>query len=482
MGVLDRKIFREILAMKGQVLAIAAVVTAGTATYVLSSSTLDALTRTQARLYREYRFADVFAACKRAPRQILGRISGLPGVQSVEARVAAPANVVLEGFPEPITAVAVSLPPGGKLALNGLWLRRGRFPEPGHDAEVVLSDGFATAHKLRPGTVITATIFGRRQVLDVVGVASSPEFIYQLQPGAIVPDFKTYAILWMNQEPLEAAFNMKEAFNQMSVRVERGARAEDVADRLDIALEPYGGLGAHLRKDQISHRYLSEEFKQLTQMSTVFPMIFLAVAAFLLNVVITRLMATQRTQIAILKAFGYTTPTIVVHYLKLAICIAVTGAVAGLGLGTWMGRGMTSLYMEVYKFPYLDFALRPHVAAGAIALSLVAAAIGTTWSVIKAAAEPPAVAMQALPPGRYRPTILERLGLGGSLSQPTRMILRNIERRPLKALASIVGVAFSGAILVMGGFWSDAVDYMVTFQFRHCATGHILDTLAWILA
>jgi len=465
-GVLDRKLIRELLAMKGQALAIAAVIAGGTATFVLSTSTLDTLQTTQARLYREYRFAEVFAACKRAPRQLLARVAEVPGVQAVEARVAAPANLYLPSFPDPVSAQVLSLAEGGQPVLNRLWLKAGRLPEPGRDQEVLLSDGFASAHNIRPGASFTATIFGRRRRLDIVGVASSPEFIYQLQPGSIIPDFKSYGILWMNREPLEAAFNMKEAFNQLSLTLDRGAPAHDVIRRVDALLEPYGGLGAHTRDEQVSHKYLSQEFAQLQQMATMFPAIFLGVAAFLLNVVISRLMATQRTQIAILKAFGYETFTIAVHFLKMAAAIVLVGVAMGIVGGAWMGRGMSSMYMEFYRFPYLDHAVSLQVALLAGFIGLLAAAVGAVQAVVKYASEAPASAMQPASPGLYKPALLERLGLGRGLAQPTRMILRNIERRPVKALMSITGVAFSAAILVIGGFWNDAVDYMVVFQFQ----------------
>ncbi len=466
MSILDRKLLRELLGMKGQVLAIAAVIAGGTATYVLSTSSLDTLKTTQAKLYREYRFADVFAACKRAPRQLVPRLAEIPGVHTVEVRVAAPANLDLPLFPDPVSAQVLSLAGGQQPALNRLWLKGGRLPEARRDQEVLVSDGFANAHGIQPGQSFTATIFGRRRRLDIVGIASSPEFVYQLQPGSIVPDFKSYAILWMNREPLEAAFNMKESFNQLSLRLHRGAAAEDVIAAVDRLLEPYGGLGAHTRAEQISHKYLSEEFKQLTQMATMFPAIFLSVAAFLLNVVISRLMATQRTQIAILKALGYETSAIVSHFLKLAAAIVLIGVVLGLLAGAWMGRGMSNMYLEFYRFPYLDYTVSPRVALLAGLIAMAAAAAGAVHAVIKYASEPPAVAMQPASPGSYRAAILERLGLGRGLAQPTRMILRNLERRPVKALLSITGVAFSVAILVMGGFWGDAVDFMVAFQFQ----------------
>jgi putative ABC transport system permease protein len=465
MRSLDIKLFRDLWGLKGQAVAISAVLAAGIATYVLSASTLDSLTRTQARLYADYRFPDLFGALKRAPRSVVARIEAIPGIQTVEVRVAAPANLELEGFAQPISGQMISLPKGPAV-LNRLHIKAGRLPEEDREREVVVSDGFALAHKIKPGTVIRATINGRRRSFDIVGVASTPEFIYQLAPGSIVPDFRTYAILWMNPGPLEAAYDMTGAFNQVAAKLAHGTRVEDAAADLDHVLRPYGGLGAHGRKDQISHRYLSEEFKQLANMATMFPAIFLSVAAFLLSVVMTRLMATQRGQIAVLKSFGYTSVAIAVHYLELALVIVSIGMAMGVAGGAWLGRGLANLYMEVYRFPYLEFAIRPGVIAISAGVSLACALAGALFTVVNASRESPAVAMQPQAPSSFRPSLIERAGLGGRLSQPTRIIFRNIERRPVKSILSVAGVGFSTAILVLGNFWGDAADYMVFAQLR----------------
>ncbi len=466
MRALDIKLFRDLWAMKGQALAIAMVIAGGTATYILSSSTLDSLRTTQAMLYREDLFADVFADIKRAPDSVAARIAEIPGVQLVETRITVPATLDLPGYGNPISAVVLSLPEPGAGVLNRIRLRSGRLPEIGREQEAVVSDGFAIAHKLQPGITLTATIYGRRRSLHITGIVASTEFIYQLQPGSIVPDFKGYAIVWMNEKPVETAYNMTGAFNQISMRLDRGAVENDVIARVDELLKPYGGRGAYGRADQVSNKYLTEEFKQLTMMATIFPAIFLGVAAFLLNVVSTRLMATQRGQIAILKAFGYATPAIAIHFLKLTMAIVVIGNLLGVAAGSWMGRGMSNMYMEFYRFPTLEYVLSGHVILMSVVINAIAASLGTVYAVIRAASEPPAQAMQPAVPGNFRLTILERLGAARRLSQPTRMILRNLERHPLKALLSIVGVALSGGILVMGGFWGDAVDYMVNFQFK----------------
>jgi putative ABC transport system permease protein len=469
MRALDKKLFRDLWSLKGQVAAIAFVLAAGVATYVMAASTLDSLLVTQAQLYREFRFPDLFASLKRAPMSLVRQIAAIPGVRDVEPRVVSPANVELAGYRFPVNGLAVALPRGAGL-LNVLHLRAGRLPEPLSDREIAVSDGFAAAHKLKTGTTLLVTIAGHQRRLTVVGVASTPEFVYQLAPGSLAPDFANYAILWMNPEPLDAAYNMTGAFNQVAARLElQGdgrASLKEAIDQLDDLLKPYGGLGAYGRKDQISHRYLTEEFRQLESMATLFPIIFLSVAAFLLNVVLTRLMATQRGQIAILKAFGYTDGAVVFHFLKLTVLIVVVGLIMGIGLGAWLGSGLANLYMDVYRFPYLHYAIRPGIVLYSLAFCIVAAMTGTIFSVLRSARESPAVAMQAAPPGKFRISIVERLGLEQWLSQPTRMIIRNLERRPMKSLFSIIGVAMSTGILILGGFWTNAVDFMVFAQLR----------------
>jgi len=301
---LDRKLFRDLWHLRGQVLAIAAVIMGGVATMAMSLSTYDSLVATRDRFYAEYRFADVFESLKRAPEPVAERIAAIPGVERMETRVKAGVKLEVAGFSDPITGQLLSLPDVGAAQLNRLHLKRGRSVQPWSADEAVLSDTFADAHGLQPGDTLAAIINGKRKRLTVVGVAVSPEYVYQIAPGAMFPDFKRYGVLWMGRSALAAAYDMEGAFNQVSLTLARDAREQDVIDRVDAILADYGGTGAYGRKDQVSNRFLREELKQLRTMAVVFPAIFLGVAAFLLNVVLSRLIALQRDQIAILKAFG----------------------------------------------------------------------------------------------------------------------------------------------------------------------------------
>lgn len=465
MKSLDRKMLRDVWGMRGQALAIAFVIVAGVATYVSMTSVMDTLQRTLATYYLDYRFADGFAAVRRAPELLLARLRAVPGVGQVETRVTAGVNLEVPGFGEPVSGLLVSLPEGRQPVLNRLFLREGRLVRPGREDEVLLNEAFAEAHGLRPGDSLTAIVNGRRRELTVVGIALSPEFLMQVQPGAFFPDPERYGVLWIGRAALAAAYDMEGAFNDVAFTLAPGAGLEDVLERVDLLLAPYGGQGAFGRQDQASHFLISEEFRQLGGMSTLLPAIFLGVAAFLLNIVVTRLISLQREQIAVLKAFGYTNLDVGLHYLKLVLLIALAGAAAGTLLGVWMGRGLGQMYLTFYRFPYLQHTLRWQVVLGAVALTTGASLVGVVQAVRRAARLPPAEAMRPAPPAAYRATLVERLGLQRLFDQPTRMILRQLERQPVKALLTMIGIASSLAILIMGLFFQDSFDYIIRVQY-----------------
>lgn len=466
MNSLDRKLLRDLWKMKGQAFAIVLVIVSGVATFVMLISTMNSLNLTRAKFYREYGFAELFASLKRAPESLKLRLSEIHGIERVETRVVAEVKLDLKNFPEPVTARLVSLPDTGTAELNRLFIRKGRLVEPWKDNEVVVSEAFAEAHRLLPGDRLAAVINGRWKSLLITGIALSPEFVLQVRPGALSPDYKRYAILWTGREALGRAYAMEGAFNDIVLTLTGDAAPEDVIARIDDLLGHYGGFGAYARKDQMSHRFLSEEFRQLERSAEIFPTIFIAVAAFLLNVVISRTVSTQRDQIAILKAFGYSNYTVGLHYLKMILLIVIIGAAGGLALGVWLGKGLGNIYMEFYRFPFLMYELKPSVAITATLITALSALAGTIHSVLRAALLSPAEAMRPDLPAHYRRTLIERMGLGRILSQPTRIILRNIERRPVKSLLSITGIALSCAIMISGTFSKDAIDFMIDVQFK----------------
>lgn len=465
MRAIDRKLLRDLKGMWGQAVAIGFVIISGVGTFVAMTATMDSLQRTLATYYAEYRFADGFAQLRRAPERLAERLREIPGIGDVETRVIAPVNLEVAGFDEPVTGLIVSIPQGSQPRLNQLFLREGRLPRSAQQAEVVLNEAFAEAHGLRTGDELRAIINGRRDRLSIVGVGLSPEHLLQVEPGAIFPDPQRFGVMWMAREAVAAAYNMEGAFNSLSFVLGPDADIREIEDHLEILLKPYGSLGIQSRRDQPSHFYVSEEFAQLRRMSTILPLIFLAVAAFLLNIVVGRVIGTQREQIAVLKAFGYSDASVGLHYLKLVLVIAALGGVGGVLVGIWLGTEMAELYQVYFRFPYLEYTLRWPILLAAVVFTTAASLLGVIRAVRRAVKLPPAEAMRPAPPAVYRPALLERFGMQRYFDQPTRMIARNIERHPVKALLSIVGMGMACAILIVGLFFMDSFEYIVDIQY-----------------
>lgn len=465
LGSLDRKILRDAWHIRGQILACALVVAGGINSFVSLSSVNRSLASSQAAFYAEYRFADVFAGLVRAPEHVATALARVPGIAALETRVAVRVNLDVPGLDEPVRGRIVSIsrdPAGG---LNALHLRRGRMPAAGSQDEVLANEGFAIANGLRPGDSIRGVIKGRYQRLTVVGVAISPEFIYALGPGQLVPDNRRYGVLWMDRKGLAAAYDMEGAFNDVTALASPGASIPTVLGEMDRVLAPYGGIGSYDREDQLSHRFLSDEISQNRTMSRITPTIFLLVGAFLLYTVLTRLVQMQRSQVGLLKAFGYSGGELALHYLKLALIISLIGAALGVATGLPFAFSLLGLYAEYYFFPMYGSHEMVPVAAAGVALAVASAALGAVPAALRASRLAPAESMHPEPPPRFHAGYFERWGLRRALPPAGRMLVRNLARRPLRFAANVTGIAIAVALLVMMSALLDGVRYLMDWQF-----------------
>ncbi len=468
MRALDRKLLRDLRLLWSQALTIALVVASGVAGFLTTLSAVDSLALARDRYYADDRFADLFAAVVRAPDALAAQLRALPGVADVQTTVEHTVRVELPGTSDPIMGHLIGVDPLRPPRMNRVSLRSGRMLDPegarhGASIDALVSEGFARARGLGPGDTLSALIDGKRRTLRIVGVALSPEYIFAGFGG--MPDMRGFGVFWVDHETLAAAYDMRGAFNRISIRLAPGASEADTTAAVERIISPYGGREAHGREDQTSHAMLENEIKEQHVLGTVLPSIFLAVAAFLLNVVISRLVATQREQIAALKALGYPNRSIGGYYLKLVLAIVAVGLALGIVLGKWLGRMFIGLYADFFHFPTFEHRIAPQLLLISAGIVLVTAVLGTLNTLFTTVRLAPAEAMRPPAPGRYRRTLPERLGLTG-LPTTLRMILRNIERRPLRSALSVGGVAASVAIVVMGNFFRDAIETVVDSKFN----------------
>jgi putative ABC transport system permease protein len=478
MRPLHLKLLRDLWKMRGQMVAIIAVLACGIAAYVAMLSVHASLRATGDSYFERYRLPDAFARVADAPEAVAARVAQIPGVQAVETRVVELVTLDVRGLAEPGVGQLVSIKTDRPPTFNALHLRRGRLPRPGRADEAVVSEAFADVHALTLGEELHVILGERRQALRIVGVGLSPEYIFNVPPGSAWPDDKRFAVLWMDARGLAIAANMEGRCNDVTVSLARGASLEHVLDGLDQILEPYGGRGAHGRDLQMSARFVSEELKQLQSMGSFVPMLFLAVAAFLLNVVVTRMVAGQREQIAALKALGYSNLSVGLHYGELMLFVVAIGTVAGAGLGAWMGDGLIGVYHAYFRFPELSFHLEPRLLLNAAALAVAAGMVGTFFAVRRAVALPPAEAMRPPAPATYTRGWLTRTGLPRLLGPSGRIVLRNVERRPFRTLLASVGLAMGVAIMITGTFSTDAMAYIMEVNYERVQQEDLTVTFA----
>jgi len=458
---LNRKLLRDLWHARGQMIAIALVIASGVATLILALGASGSLEETRRAYYERYRFADIFATAKRAPDYLKDELAAIPGVADVQTRAVSSVLLDISEMPEPATGHLISLPETGRPALNRLYIRQGRLPEPLSSREVTVSESFANAHGFRPGDRLSAIINGRKRELVIVGIALSPEFIYTLGPGDLVPDDRRAGVLWMRYQAAAAALDLEGAFNDVSVKLMSGANASAVMERLDRILAPYGGQDSYTREDQQSHAFIDAELQQLGAMAMIIPPIFLAVSAFLLNMTLARLITLEREQIGLLKALGYASREVGMYYVKFVSVVTLLGIVIGFAAGTWLGHGLTRLYTDFFDFPFLVFVLPAKLYVLAAFVSFAAALLGTLQAVRGVVRLPPAVAMQPPPPTRYTKTWISRSGLTRHMRQSTLMIGRHIIRFPVRSMLTTVGIAASVALLIVSFFGTDSVNYVI---------------------
>jgi len=466
LSALDRKLVRDLRGMLGQGITITLVVAAGLAGFITLRSTHGSLLESRDAYYERYRFGDAFVGLERAPSSLADRLEAVPGVALAYPRVVESVRIPMEGAIQSPVGQVVSLPPDGNPPLNGIFLREGDFPGEGRTDEALLLEAFAERWSVSPGDTLRVLMNGTLRSVRITGLATSPEYIYPIPPGgAAIPDDTRFAVLWMDRRGMAPIFQMEGAFNDVVFRFQRDASERAVLAGVDAILEPYGGRGAVGRDGQPSHAILEGELSQLRQFATVVPIIFLGVAAFLLNMVLSRLLSLQRTQIAALKALGYWNREIGAHYLKLIAGVVLGGSLLGILVGAWLGGAMTRLYASFFGFPILEFRIGIGPPLAGIGVAILAGGVGAFGALRRILRLSPAEAMSPEPPARYRPSLPERLGLGRLVGPSGRMVLREVGRRPFRTGLSALGIAMALGILVVGRFTVDALDFLIDHQF-----------------
>jgi putative ABC transport system permease protein len=465
MQALDIKLLRDFRRLWVQAVAIAMVLACGVAILLTSVGMYKALSETRTAYYERNRFANVFAHTTRAPLSLLTEIARIDGVMSVEARIIGAATLDVPGRTRTAVGQILSYPEVSDPLLNIPFLVKGRFPNPVSTKEVVVNEPFSIANGFKLGDSFSANLKGQKRDLTIVGTALSPEFVYTIGPGALMPDNAAFGIIWMPERTAAAAFDMTGAFNDVSIALASEVRTAPVIDALDKLLEPFGGLGAYDRTTHPSDAFLDAEIKQLKGMAAILPPIFFVISGFLVSMVMSRIITLERSEIGLLKAIGYSNTEICFHYLLLAGLIAVVGVGIGWLAGTALARTLAAQYAQFFDFPFVIFRVSYWVYAASGLAALLTTSIGATQAALQAANLAPAIAMQPPAPPRFKRSFIDDAMARMRLSQSTVMILRSLLRWPLRSFLTTLGLALAVAAVIASTFINDALNEIVDMAF-----------------
>lgn len=462
---LDRKLVRDLSRLRLQALAIGLVLGCGIAIFVMATGMYGSLERARDAYYTRYRMADLEAAMVRAPLTVEPDLATIPGIAALELRATGLGLASLADSIEPLSVRLVSLPRDRAPRVDDLVLLRGRWPTDDRGDEALVNEAFAEAHGLEPGASLTTIVKGRRRTLHIVGVASSPEFVFAIAPGELLPEPGRFGVLWIPVVEASSWLDLDGAFNDVVVTLAPSANADAVRATLDRRLERHGGRGAIGRDRMLSARYLNDELGQLRTLAQILPPVFLLVAVFLLNVTLTRLVVTERANIGLFKAFGYRNSAIGWHYGKFALALCTLGVSIGSVLGRFAGDYVAGVYRSVYRLPVLEFAAGPKVYAGALGVASVAAMLGASNAVRDAIRIAPATKLAPPAPTNFGRIAASIERLGRRLDSRARMVIRRIVRYPRRAATTIIGIGLALALLVMSGHFSAAANYLIDTNF-----------------
>ncbi|QDT11761.1 ABC transporter permease [Planctomycetes bacterium K23_9] len=463
---MNRLMIADLQRMWRQGIAISLLLGCGIALFVMTNSSMLSLAKTRQQYYQDYRFGELFTALVRAPNSLADKVAAVPGVQEVQTRIVRDVLLDIPEMVEPASCRLVSIDTAAVNPMNGIHLLLGRFPSDDQRSEVIVSELFAHGHGFQPGDSLTCIMGGRKQKLQIVGIGMSPEYVYVVQPGMLITDDRRFGVVWMPRRQMAAAFNMEGAFNNLSIDLLPKANVDEVIFQVDRLTKRYGGTGAYDREDQISHRRVADEMSQMKTFAFVTPSIFLAVSAFLFNIVFTRLITQQTEQIATLRAFGYRPREIGWHYVQMVILLVVVATIFGWVVGLRLSWWMTSEYIKFFRFPTVDHQFAVTHAVGAVAIGAGAALIGTYAAIRKAIRLQPAEAMRPAAPKDYRGLIAERTGLSKLMTPVGRMVVRRLETNRLATTLSVLGMSLAVAVLVLGSYMRNTIDFVIEFQFE----------------
>ena len=463
------KVVRDIRRSRWQFLAAATVIALGVAIFISSYSSYQNLRTSYDRTYDELGMANFWFRLDNAPLAVVDSMQSEDGVAAAEGRLVADLPIILpESGPNRILGRMVSIPgaeSGRRASVNDVKLTDGSYPSTG---EVLLERSFADFNDVKPGDRLELRLPDGRSVdFRVAGAAASPEYLWvaRSEQDIFTPP-ANFGIVFIPYENLAGLVGAAGTVNDIAVRLDPGADNEATAAATAAVLAPYGPFQVTDREHQISNRLLQLDLDGFRSLALVFPILFLTVSALAIYSLLNRLVQTQRGQIGVMRAIGYSRRQMVRHYLGFGALIGAAGATAGVVIGFVLSVLLTEAYAWFLHVPFVAVRFQPLVIAIALAAGLSTALTGAAATAWAAARVQPADAMRPPVPPAGRRTILEvLLPPLARLPSVVKLPLRGVFRAPRRTVYTACGVAAGVALTLVAASFLDSYNRAISVQF-----------------
>jgi len=477
---LQHKLFRDMGRHKAQFIAVALTIFLGVALYAASYDSYQNLSASYEATFTEFRFANLTIAGGDTG-EIADSMKGRADIESVATRAVVDVPVRIGDVK--LLGRAIGLPSEAQPRVNQVKVVQGTYLDPDRVDAVLMEEHMADHFGLVPGDSLEILDSGSWRSVIVVGVVTSPEYIWPAKSRQEVfsapGDFGVVFVAETLAEQLTPA-----APNEVVVYYTGGDPDPALSEELSQAARAQGSTEIYTRAEQPSNAALAEDIKGFEEWAVFFPVLFLAAAAMAAYVMIGRLVYAQRPQIGVMVANGFTRWQVLRHYVGYGLVPGLAGAIPGAIAGVLLARVITGLYTGMLSIPVTLIGFYPATLLTGVLIGLVAAVLAALAPALTASRVQPALAMRGeTPSGSGRPSVIERI-IPPFRRVPAgwKMAMRGIERNPRRTVYTIIGVVLSLVLVLVSWGMIDSIQHLLDRQFveiqREDGTVHFVAPVA----
>jgi len=465
MKKLDMRLIRMIRHSKGQFISVTMIIAVALCIYVLYSMLSFNIRSGVASYYTLTEMNDITVQLVRIPQGAIHAVEQIEGVKLVQGRVSFDVPLKVSDPNEKITVRLISMPQSGG-AVNKPYILGGTDLKMNATHCAVLQQ-FADGRDIHRGDEMTPIINGTEHRLKVSSIVASSEFVYLMENDqSLMPAPRKFGVLYVDEAFAQSALGYGGSYNELLIKLDKGADLDRVSKLLETHLGKYGVRRITKLPDQISNNILEQKMDGVDKMSKVLPVLFLAVAAIVIVILLSRAVSTDRITIGVLKATGYSNGTILMHYVKYALTIGLTGATVGSILGLFFSVPVIRLFITYFNIPLMNIRIQPEFLLGGVVLTgifCVGSGLLGARGILKIM---PADSMRPEAPKTGNHMALEKWPfIWNLLNTNWRMVIRNIGRTRRRFLFLTLGLALAYAVNTVPLYLSNAVTEMFSEQF-----------------